>query len=94
MAENEKHKSGAGKFFLGALLGAAAGAIAGKFISVKQDDEEEPEDCDCGGECEHCEARDEKIAELKDELKEAKAAAKEAKAEKKTEKGESKKDKK
>lgn len=75
----EKNKSGAGKFFLGALLGAAAGAIAGRFISVKADKEDEdPEECGCGGECDHCKARDEKIAKLKAEKKatEKKAAEK------------------
>ncbi|MBQ2673036.1 hypothetical protein IJG01_03670 [Candidatus Saccharibacteria bacterium] len=40
----EKNKSGAGKFFLGALLGAAAGALAGKFIKIKPDDGEELEE--------------------------------------------------
>ena len=69
MAEKSK-SGGAGKFFLGALLGAAAGAIAGRFISVKADSEDEdPEECGCGGECEHCKARDEKIAKLKAEKK-------------------------
>ncbi len=58
----EKNKSGAGKFILGALLGGLAGAIAGRFISVKSE-EEDPEDCECGGECEHCKKKDEKIAE-------------------------------
>ena len=33
--EKQKNKSGAGKFFLGAALGALAGAIAGKFVSDK-----------------------------------------------------------
>lgn len=48
MSETEptkKNKSGAGKFFLGAALGALAGAIASKFISFdKKDCEEEVED--------------------------------------------------
>ena len=35
----EKSKTGAGKFFLGALLGMAAGAVAGKFIKDKMWDE-------------------------------------------------------
>lgn len=69
MAEKSK-SGGAGKFFLGALLGAAAGAIAGRFISVKAD-KEDSEKCDCGGECDHCKARDEKIAKLKAEKKTA-----------------------
>ncbi len=51
MAEN-KGKSGAGKFFLGALLGAAAGAIAGKFISFKKDGGEELDECGCEDKCE------------------------------------------
>ena len=49
------NKSGAGKFFLGALLGAAAGAIAGKFMSDKIEKCECDEDecgCGCEGECE------------------------------------------
>ena len=52
MAE-EKKSSGAGKFFLGAALGAIAGAIAGKFISAKADenDGDEEEGCKCGEEC-------------------------------------------
>ena len=50
MSETEptkKNKSGAGKFFLGAALGALAGAVASKFISFdKKDCEEEVEDLD------------------------------------------------
>lgn len=37
----KKNKSGAGKFFLGALLGGVAGAIAGKFFKVHADSGEE-----------------------------------------------------
>lgn len=37
----KKNKSGAGKFFLGALLGGVAGAIAGKFIKINTDNGEE-----------------------------------------------------
>ena len=37
--EKQKNKSGAGKFFLGAALGALAGAIAGKFVSMKKDND-------------------------------------------------------
>ena len=42
----EKNKSGAGKFFLGAAIGAAIGAIASKFIdiNVSSDDGEPVED--------------------------------------------------
>lgn len=41
-AKQEKKNSGAGKFFLGAAIGAAIGAIASKFIdvSVTKDDGE------------------------------------------------------
>lgn len=54
MAEKtEKNKSGAGKFFLGALLGGIAGAIAGRFITTKADEDdsecEEKFDCDKKG---------------------------------------------
>lgn len=52
----EKNKSGAGKFFLGALLGGIAGAIAGKFIKVNPDSGEELEDAEeshCN--CDNCE---------------------------------------
>ena len=45
MTEKEqKSKSGAGKFFLGAAIGAAIGAIASKFINlnVTSDDDDEP----------------------------------------------------
>ena len=75
MAENnEKKKGGAGKFFLGALLGAVAGAVAGKAVSAKfkkLEDDDFDDECDCGGECEHCKDKDEKIAKLKSEKKEA-----------------------
>ena len=64
MTEEKKNKSGAGKFFLGAALGTLAGAIAGKFISNK----EENEGCACKGECEcdkkaTCDKGEEKVAE-------------------------------
>ena len=48
--KTEKSKSGAGKFFLGAALGAAAGAIASKFVSVEVDkgeETDEDEKCSC-----------------------------------------------
>jgi outer membrane lipoprotein SlyB len=41
----DKKSSGAGKFFLGAALGAIAGAIAGKFIHANTDDDDD--ECDC-----------------------------------------------
>ena len=50
----EKNKSGAGKFFLGAAIGAAVGAIASKFIKLEVDEGEdlpEEETCDCDKEC-------------------------------------------
>lgn len=64
MAE-EKKSSGAGKFFLGAALGAIAGAVAGKFISVKAEKAEE--DCDCGDECncEDCDCKEKDGTEAK-----------------------------
>ena len=46
---DEKKSSGAGKFILGAAIGALVGAIAGKFISSKEHDDEC--ECDCEGEC-------------------------------------------
>lgn len=50
---NEKKKGGAGKFFLGALFGGIAGAVAGKFIKDKMDTAEC--ECDeCLGECDEC----------------------------------------
>ena len=47
----EKSKGGAGKFFLGALLGGLAGAVAGKFMSSKCDEDKDDE-CECGDDCE------------------------------------------
>ena len=58
MAEEQKKSSGAGKFFLGAALGAIAGAIAGKFISSKDDEEDETESCCCD---EDCPCKEEKV---------------------------------
>lgn len=64
--EATKNKSGAGKFFLGAALGAAAGFIASKFVSAKmpkiEDDDDDDDDddelvieagigCKCGKDC-------------------------------------------
>ena len=40
----EKNKSGAGKFFLGAAIGAAVGAIASKFIDVSITSDDEPDE--------------------------------------------------
>lgn len=46
----EKKSSGAGKFVLGAAIGAFVGAIAGKFLSAKNKDTkcDGDKDCDCG----------------------------------------------
>lgn len=69
MTEEKKTKSGAGKFFLGAALGAIAGAIAGKFISVRNEEECDcGEDCECGDDCD-CEKEVKKPAEKTDEKK-------------------------
>ncbi|MBR2658632.1 hypothetical protein IKG28_03435 [Candidatus Saccharibacteria bacterium] len=50
MAETNK-KGGAGKFFLGAAIGAAAAAVAAKFIGSKKKACECDEDCKCGDDC-------------------------------------------
>ena len=49
--EKAKKSSGAGKFFLGAALGALAGVVAHKFASskAKQDECDCDEECDCDG---------------------------------------------
>ena len=47
MAGKSKSKGGAGKFFLGAALGAAVGAVAGRFISAGA----KKSACGCGEEC-------------------------------------------
>lgn len=57
MAKEEKNKSGAGKFFLGALIGTVAGLVASRFVSVDitkndDDDEEDDEDDELCDECE------------------------------------------
>ena len=59
----EKNKSGAGKFFLGALLGSIAGAVAGKFIKIEPDDGEELDEIedeieDDDGKCDKCKCVD------------------------------------
>ncbi len=46
MAKKTKNKSGKGKFFLGALLGGVAGAIAGRFIKNNMDSGEEIDESD------------------------------------------------
>ncbi len=51
--QKEKKSSGAGKFFLGAALGAIAGAVASKFVSAKNDECECDENCDCACKGEH-----------------------------------------
>ena len=40
MATKKQNKGGAGKFFLGAAIGAFAAAIASKFVKEKCDEEE------------------------------------------------------
>ena len=79
MAEN-KGKSGAGKFFLGALLGAAAGAIAGKFMSSNKDSGEELEECGCDhdGKCK-CEDKYECKKEVAEKPAETKKTTKKEK---------------
>ncbi len=53
--KSEKKKGGAGKFFLGAVLGSIAGAIAGRFITAKA--EEDAAECKCG-ECPLCKKKE------------------------------------
>lgn len=75
--QNEKKSSGAGKFILGAALGALAGAIAGKFISSK----DRADECECDGDCEcddcdcdeKCSCEQKKADEKKPETKAKKA---------------------
>lgn len=82
----EKNKSGAGKFFLGALLGGVAGAVAGKFLKVKFNSDEEcgcDEECDCGGKCGDkckCDA-DDSTKEIKEIKKDARSKTKTVKEE-------------
>ena len=63
--KDNKPKSGAGKFLLGALLGGIAGAIAGKFIKIGPDDggeeieEKSQKKCDCSEKCD-CKKKAEK----------------------------------
>lgn len=60
MAEKSK-KGGAGKFFLGAAIGAAAAAVAAKFIGKKKACDCKDE-CDCGDKCD-CDKKEAKKAE-------------------------------
>ena len=76
----EKNKGGAGKFFLGAALGAVVGAVASKFIKLNSDDEaDEDEEMTCpncekdGKECECHKA--EKVAKEAVEKKPVKKTA-------------------
>lgn len=85
-AKTTKNKHGAGKFLLGAALGAAAGALASKFIKIDftSDDEpaKKPKACKCDDDCK-CDkgAKCDKSAEKK--LAEKKTADKKSAGEKK-----------
>lgn len=72
MAEKSK-KGGAGKFFLGAAIGAAAAAVAAKFIGSKKKNT-----CECGDDCD-CEDCDCKDCECDKKEKAAKAEKKSTK---------------
>lgn len=67
----KKNKSGAGKFFLGALLGGVAGAIAGRFMKVVADDKDNG--CPCDENCDKCE---EKAGESKQKVEDKKTTTK------------------
>ena len=49
MVEKKKKSSGAGKFVLGAAIGAAVAAIAGKFMSSSK--AKSANKCGCGEKC-------------------------------------------
>ena len=49
--QKEKNKSGAGKFFLGAALGALAGTVFSRFMSAKEEAEDEEDSCDHNKNC-------------------------------------------
>ena len=54
MAKDKKEKKGgAGKFFLGALIGSIAGAVAGKFIRSDDAVPVEDDKCDCKEKCDN-----------------------------------------
>lgn len=68
MAEKTKKekKGGAGKFFLGAALGAAAGAVAAKFLGGKKKCDNEDCDCkDCDGKDCKCDKKEAKKGSTK-----------------------------
>lgn len=90
MAEKEqKNKSGIGKFFLGAAIGAAAGAAAAKFIHLKTScSEKELEDSiadasDSFADDDYDDDDDEPVAKVSKPAKVAKAEKKEKKETKK-----------
>lgn len=68
----EKSKSGAGKFFLGAALGAVAATVTAKFIGGKK------KSCKCGEDCK-CDKKAEKTTKATTEKKEAGKKAKSSK---------------
>ena len=73
MAEKSK-KGGAGKFFLGAAIGAAAAAVAAKLIGSKK-----KKACECGDDCD---CKKEEVA-VEEKAEKATDTKKEAKKEKK-----------
>ena len=79
----EKAKGGAGKFFLGAALGAMAGAIAGKFVSTKKDKCNCDKINECGRKASTCEC-DKKSKQVSEIAKDSVEKAEKKPAEKKS----------